>query len=587
MIVVVGIAAVAAHAATQWESFADGSVGRVTEYQGVGGTPIPAYIRKPAGEGPFPVVVMQHGNVSSKEDTYAMGRSTRHPTEDFIAAGWAVYSFDFRPNPPLKFDPREWDDASAAIEAVRRVSFIDGKKVAVLGGSHGATTFSRMISRTVVSCAVLCSPAAVDLIEVNRAIGRGEIVNPQLPKLITMLEERSGANIDDIARNPEKYGYASALTEAAGVHCPELLINGRNDWASPISVVNAYVVKLRAAGAHVETWFPDYGPHGFYFGSPREIGETAEAARKAVDFIRTYFNAGGSSFDQLRRLYDYDPKAPLDIRETTVQQQQGVQIHEITYVSPMGGRVPASVLVPPGKGPFAGIIFMHGGVSNRGSVLKQALMFSRTGAVCLTLDSPLNGARALPGEILLTYAKPERTRDAFIQTVVDMRRGVDLLLARPDVDPHRLAYVGASFGALVGGVFSGVEHRIKAYVFPSGLDSVNHAIINSVQEPMKTLPALELARCRAIIDTVSPVYYVGHSAPAALFLQNGLKDTGIPRDSALRWQQAASEPKLIKRYDGGHGLNNQATLDRAEWLRKQIGIAALAPADLQKLQAHQ
>jgi len=37
----------------EWEKFADGSTGRITAFQGMGGVPIPAYIRKPAGKGRF------------------------------------------------------------------------------------------------------------------------------------------------------------------------------------------------------------------------------------------------------------------------------------------------------------------------------------------------------------------------------------------------------------------------------------------------------------------------------------------------------------------------------------------------------
>ena len=68
-----------------------------------------------------------------------------------------------------------------------------------------------------------------------------------------------------------------------------------------------------------------------------------------MDFIRTYFNAGGAPFAQLKPLYDYDQKAPLDLKESGVTTRDGVQIHEISYASPRGGRVPASLFVPPGK----------------------------------------------------------------------------------------------------------------------------------------------------------------------------------------------------------------------------------------------
>src|SRR5215813_2513400 len=50
--------------------------------------------------------------------------------------------------------------------------------------------------------------------------------------------------------------------------------------------------------------------------------------------------------------FEYDSKAPLDIQESNVEQRGDVSVHDITYASPRGGRVPAYLVVPKGKGPF-------------------------------------------------------------------------------------------------------------------------------------------------------------------------------------------------------------------------------------------
>jgi dienelactone hydrolase len=283
-------------------------------------------------------------------------------------------------------------------------------------------------------------------------------------------------------------------------------------------------------------------------------------------------------YSELLRLYDYNRNAPLEFREAGVESREGVSVHDISYASPRGGRVPGYLVVPQGPGPFAGIIFMHGAGGSRAGTLSQAIMYAKTGAVCLAIDAPMSGGRAIPGEQFLDYRQPERTRDAFIQTVVDLRRAVDLLLSRPDVDPNRLGYVGGSFGAFVGGVLSGVEKRIRAYALPSGLASINEATVATVTQARQTLPKDQLEKSFEVIDAVSAVYYVSHAAPAALLFQNGDNDAGVPRASAERLHRAASDPKTIRWYDGGHGLNNQAVLDRADWLRRQIGIGPLDPA---------
>ena len=66
-------------------------------------------------------------------------------------------------------------------------------------------------------------------------------------------------------------------------------------------------------------------------------------------------------FEQLVKLYDYDRGAALDIKENGVEDRDGLKVHDISYASPRGGRVTAYLVVPPGKGRLAGLLFMHGG----------------------------------------------------------------------------------------------------------------------------------------------------------------------------------------------------------------------------------
>jgi hypothetical protein len=77
---------------------------------------------------------------------------------------------------------------------------------------------------------------------------------------------------------------------------------------------------------------------------------------------------------------------------------------------------------------------------------------------------------------------------------------------------------------------------------------------------------------------------VSHAAPSALFFQFARTDRFISEKQAIQYQQAGSEPKLVKWYDTGHELNDlEALRDRAEWFRQQIGIAPLAPVLRKKL----
>jgi dipeptidyl aminopeptidase/acylaminoacyl peptidase len=269
------------------EQLPDGSTGRVMEFRAADGSFIPAYLRWPKASGRVPIVVMLHGGPPDPEGTYTLGRTANPPTANLVAAGWAVLVTDFHPNPTVPTTDRE--DAMAAIAEVRRLPFIDPARVVLLGGSHGANVISRIASHVTVCCAVLCAPAVVDLIEISKAIDQGVEVAGVLKKMVAAAKQKYGVPLEQVALNPAKYNYESALTEAPNVRFPILIVNGRNDTSSPISVVQAYAGKLKESGKTAETYFPADGVHGFYFGHPGVTPETREAARRAVEFIRKQF----------------------------------------------------------------------------------------------------------------------------------------------------------------------------------------------------------------------------------------------------------------------------------------------------------
>ena len=45
-----------------------------------------------------------------------------------------------------------------------------------------------------------------------------------------------------------------------------------------------------------------------------------------------------------------------------------------------------------------------------------------------------------------------------------------------------------------------------------------------------------------------------------------------PKERAEEFFAAATEPKEMKWYEAGHGLNTDATLDRKAWLKENLGL---------------
>jgi cephalosporin-C deacetylase-like acetyl esterase len=135
--------------------------------------------------------------------------------------------------------------------------------------------------------------------------------------------------------------------------------------------------------------------------------------------------AQNESINELRRMFDYDQNASLDVREVGVINRNRVRIHDITYASPKGGRVTAYLVVPVDSGRHAGMVFGHWAYGTRTEFLPEAMLYARAGVVSLLVDDL--GVRPAPWRRNAPGSEPEAVRNNFIQSVVDLRRGIDLL----------------------------------------------------------------------------------------------------------------------------------------------------------------
>ena len=286
--------------------------------------------------------------------------------------------------------------------------------------------------------------------------------------------------------------------------------------------------------------------------------------------------------EALLKLFDYDKNAPLDVQEHNVTRLPGYTHYDLTYASPKGGRVPAYLLVPDGlTGPFAGVIVQHGMAGTKHNHLLFARSLVATGAVVLLIDAPYarpENRYRIPWP--LTFTEADRLDQ--IQLMIDLRRGVDLLIAREDVDAERLGYVGISYGAAMGGLLAGLETRLKAYglmVGDGGLvthyTTADGTFFTEIEPLSVNQLSLEQKEAWiALMTPIEPIRFIGRAAPAALYFQNGLHDELVTRDDALAYQAAGSEPKRVEWYDSNHGLPDQAEQDLVDWLETQIGIDA-------------
>jgi dienelactone hydrolase len=212
---------------------------------------------------------------------------------------------------------------------------------------------------------------------------------------------------------------------------------------------------------------------------------------------------------------------------------------------------------------------------NRKEFLDEAVALAQSGLVSLLPDHPMSR----PGYAAIKNPLDERNAMEFLQDIVDMRRGVDVLAARRDVDPKRIGYVGHSCNAGVGALLSGLDRRFKAFVLMAGTTS------DEISQNTKGFRDFRQKVGPEKLDTLIAKYkyldqglFVAHASPATVFLQFGSRDDGITPQQAQQYAAVVSEPKQFKIYDAEHNLNAEARRDRIHFLVEQLKLKPVPDA---------
>jgi cephalosporin-C deacetylase-like acetyl esterase len=273
-------------------------------------------------------------------------------------------------------------------------------------------------------------------------------------------------------------------------------------------------------------------------------------------------------------LFAYDAGAPLGLEDSLMSVRDSVEIHAISFASPRGGRATGFLFVPVrgSRAKLPGIVVQHGMPGRAENVLRDAGNIARHGAVTIALDAPWNNRSG--GVVRFTPADSAEQ----VQLIVNLRRAFDVLLARPDVDPARLAYTGRSYGGAMGGLLAGVEHRPVGYVLIVGDGGlVAHFTDGSGAMDLERFgQALsgpgQAERWLAAMRPIEPIRFLPCARSRLLFL-SGRTDQLVTEEDALAYQAAAPEPKTVKWYNSGHGLETAAKVDELNWLHDTIGTA--------------
>jgi dienelactone hydrolase len=204
---------------------------------------------------------------------------------------------------------------------------------------------------------------------------------------------------------------------------------------------------------------------------------------------------------------------------------------------------------------------MHGSGGNKDVDYIQAAgqMLNSQGYATLSIDSQYKGERARPGKSGELQPDSYTTRDAWVQTVIDLRRAIDYLYSRLDIDKSKIGYLGVSMGGMLGAVLGGVESRISCFFLavPGG------GIVNAVKH-IDRYPNLKarfqvditpevMHRIEDIAAVIDPIYFVGDILPRPLMITVGIHDELIPAEMSTAIIEAAhAPPEDVKRVNSGH-----------------------------------
>jgi len=256
--------------------------------------------------------------------------------------------------------------------------------------------------------------------------------------------------------------------------------------------------------------------------------------------------------------YGYDKTAPLDARiEETVSTPEWTR-ERITFAGANGARAIAYLYMPTNAPrPVQAIHFMPAGDVAGG-------LRSLSDSISDRMAIYVRGGRAVFGVVLEGYIERLRPAsevpppiesaeyaDRMIGRVIDLRRGLDYLETRPDVDRTRMVAMAPSAGSTLGMILAAFEPRYRGIVF---------------------LGAGIPEAYRRIIAVASPISFVPHIAIPKLILQGRYDEDTPLRTAAEPLYKLLPEPKRLVLYDGGHVAPLDVQMrETAPWIDDLLG----------------
>ncbi len=239
---------------------------------------------------------------------------------------------------------------------------------------------------------------------------------------------------------------------------------------------------------------------------------------------------------------------PFVYRSQLLAERAQFRVYRLTYPSPMvtpvmqNNTVPADFYLPkhiPADGrQYPAVICLHILDGNEPLTELVCSVLANRGVPALSFKLPYYGSRGGPQGPRALADDPKMFVGAIVQAGEDIRRTIDLLASRPEIDPERIGIAGISLGGIIAATAAGAEPRLhRAGLILAGGDILQ--IIHHAQEtrPLSQmigrLPPTERADLEAKLEAVDPLRFapgLGDRARSGKVLMiNAAEDEVIPR----------------------------------------------------------
>jgi dienelactone hydrolase len=221
--------------------------------------------------------------------------------------------------------------------------------------------------------------------------------------------------------------------------------------------------------------------NGFRLARTSDDTRAAELLRASVTVTGESLDAEPVSdeiFAVFRNLFQYDNEASLSARIEKEEIRGPWEREYITFDAPYDDERIGLYLYLPNdvSGPLQTVLFWGG----TGWLVLDSIDRYKT-----PIEFVLQSGRAVAVPVLAgTFQRRNDTRvqwstiagrDLVIRQIKDLRRAVDYLQTRSDVDAEAIGYFGFSWGGRLGGIVLAMEDRIRAGVFDqAGLQHLQH-----------------------------------------------------------------------------------------------------------------